>query len=79
MMGRGMQAEVSKTAWDGDALIITTSYTFADPVSGKPTPFEVKRKLSLESPASLVVETTRSGVMGGPASTVRTVFRKIQS
>jgi hypothetical protein len=77
MMGRGMQVETSRTAWDGDALVITTTHALPDPATGKPATYEVKRRLSLESPASLVVETTRSGVAGGPPSTVRTVYRKI--
>src|SRR4029434_7956929 len=36
MMGRGIQMQVSKTAWDGDKLVITTTHTFADPATGKP-------------------------------------------
>jgi len=77
MMGRGMQVETSSTAWDGDALVITTMHPFPDPATGKPGTYEVRRRLSLESPSSLVVETARSGVAGGPPSTVRTVDRKI--
>jgi len=30
----------------------------------------------LESPATMVVEVTRAGVLGGPASTTRSVYRK---
>jgi hypothetical protein len=35
------------------------------------------RRLSLEPSATLVVEATRDGVLGGPASTTRTVYRKV--
>ena len=77
MMGRGIQAQVSKTAWDGTRLVITTIHTFASPDTGKPLSSEVKQVLSLESPTALVVETTRAGVLGGPPSTVRTVYRKL--
>jgi len=77
MMGRGIQTQTSKAAWSGDRLTITTTHTFADPATGKPTPFEVKQTLWLESPTSLVVETTRAGVMGGAATTTRTVYRKL--
>jgi hypothetical protein len=77
MMGQGLQVQTSKTAWDAGALVITTIHTFADPASGKPIPVEVKQRLSLESPASLVVETIRAGVLGGSSSTTRTVYRKI--
>ena len=77
MMGRGMQVQASKTAWDGAKLVITTLHTLADPSSGKPVMTEVKQVLSLESPTSLVVETTRAGVMGGPATVTKTIYRKI--
>jgi hypothetical protein len=77
MMGRGMQTQVSKTGWNGETLVITTAHTFADPATGKPMTTEVKQALTLESPTSLVLETTRAGVMGGPATTTRTVYRKL--
>ena len=77
MMGRGMQVQVSKTAWDGTKLVITTLHTLADPSSGKPVMTEVKQVLSLESPTSLVVETTRAGTMGGPATVTKTIYRKL--
>src|SRR5262249_2557421 len=76
MMGRGQQFQVSKTAWDGAKLVITTLHTFAGP-DGKPMTQEVKQTLTLESPTSLVVEAVRAGVMGGPATTTRTVYRKL--
>lgn len=76
MMGRGIQGQISKTAWEGDRLAITTVHTFPDPAGGKPTMVEVKQVLSLESPASLVVETTRTTPVGGPAKTTRTIYRK---
>ena len=77
MMGRGIQGQTSKTAWEGDRLAITTVHTFPDPAGDKPTMVEVKQVLSLESPTSLVVETTRTTPLGGPAKTTRTVYRKI--
>jgi len=77
MMGQGMQLQRATTAWEGEALVITTIHTFADPSTGRPATVEVKQKLSLESPTSLVVETTRAGVLGGPSSTTRTVYRKL--
>ena len=76
MMGRGLQVQTSKTAWSGDALVITTTHSFPDPASGKPASVDVTQKLSLESPTSLVVETTRAGVLGGPPTTTRTVYKK---
>ena len=77
MMGRGMQTQTSKAAWDGSALVITTLHPFTDPSTGKPSTVSVQQKLTLESPASLVVETTRAGVLGGPPSTARATYRKL--
>ena len=75
MMGRGMQVERSTTAWDGAALVITTKHDFKDP-AGKAGTIDVVRRLSLESPDALVVETTRGGALGGPPSTTRVVYRR---
>jgi hypothetical protein len=77
MMGRGIQAQTSKTAWEGDKLVITTTHSFGAPETGQPLTSEVKQTLALESPTALIIETTRSGVSGGPSSTTRTVYRKL--
>ena len=77
MMGRGVQAQTSRTEWDGNKLVIATEHTFANPTDGLPTKVYVKQKLWLESATSLVVETTTGGVLGGPLSTTRTVYRKL--
>jgi len=76
MMGRGAQPQVSRTTWEGDSLVITTIHTFANPANGKPMTQEVRQKLSLNLAGSLVVETTRPGVLGGPSSTTTTVYKK---
>jgi hypothetical protein len=80
-MGRGEQFQVSTTAWDGDKLVITTVYHVFE--SQQKIESKVMQTLSLERPSfgrsawrpSLVIETVRSGVLGGPASTTRTVYR----
>lgn len=77
MMGRGIQTQTSKTAWEGDKLVITTTHSFAQPETGQPLTSEVKQTLALESPTSLAIETTRSGVLGGPSSTTRTAYKKL--
>jgi hypothetical protein len=76
MMGRGEQTESSKARWDGHTLIITTTLDVVDRGAGKPFTAESTRKLSLQSPTTLIVEVTRAGVLGGPASTTRSVYRK---
>ena len=75
MMGRGEQLEVSRARWNGAALTITTTSRVADR-GLTPFTFEVTRTLSLESPTTLIVEVTRSAVLGGPATKTRSVFRK---
>jgi len=75
-MGRGLQVQTSRTKWDGNALVIVETHTYADPVSGKPMTSEVIRRLSLESPTTLVVETTREALPGATPATVKTVYAK---
>jgi len=76
MLGRGMQRQRSRSEWVGSSLVITTTHSFTDPASGRPVDSEVRQTLALESPTSLVVETVRSGALGGPPSTTRTVYTK---
>jgi hypothetical protein len=76
MMGRGEQTESSRAQWDGQTLIIITTFDIADRGVGKPFTAELTRQLWLESPTTLIVEVTRAGVLGGPASTTRSVYRK---
>jgi hypothetical protein len=75
-LGRGEQLESSRARWDGQTLVIVTKLEVADRAAGKPFTAEVTRKVWLESPTMLVVEVTRAGVLGGPASTTRSVYRK---
>jgi hypothetical protein len=78
MMGRGMEERVSSAAWQGVRLTITTTSTMPNPAgSGAPVTTELQQVLSLESPTSLVVETTRAAFMGGASSTTRSVYRKL--
>lgn len=75
-MGRGEQIEVSRARWEGAALIITTAHHVAGHGASKPFIAEVTRKLTLESPSTLVVEVSRGGVLGGAPSTTRSIYRK---
>jgi hypothetical protein len=76
MMGRGEQIESSRAHWDAQTLTIRTSFHVDDRSAGKPFTAELTRKLWLASPTTLVVEVTRAGVLGGPASTTRSTYRK---
>ena len=75
-LGLGPQVQRSRTAWQGDTLVITTVQTFPHPDDGRDVPYEVTRRLSLLSPGSLQVDTLIDGVLGGPSTTTRTVYRK---
>lgn len=75
-MGRGPQEQVSKASWRGDSLAIVTTHQFMNPADGRATTSEVTQVLSLESPGTLIIETTRQGVPGGAPSTTRTTYQK---
>jgi hypothetical protein len=75
MMGRGEQVERARARWDGQTLVITTTFQVVER-GLEPFTAEVTRRLSLEGPGTLVVEVTRAGVLGGPATTTRSIYRK---
>jgi hypothetical protein len=79
MMGRGFQQQLSKTSWSGDKLVITTVHNFQNPATNQPMSTEVTHTLSLTSPTTLLVEVARAGVLGGPATTTQTTYRKLVS
>lgn len=65
-MGRGGQQEqVSKAAWAGESLVVTTTTGFG----------ELKRTFSLQG-GNLVVETSAPGRDGGPGMTNKAVYKK---
>ena len=82
LMGRGYQEQVSTTAWDGEKLVIKTIFRSQNPVNGKTVNCEVTQILSISYIGSipvwrsLVIETIRSGVLGGPSSKSRNVYIK---
>jgi hypothetical protein len=76
MPGHATQIRTSRAAWEGQTLRIVTQFPGIDPATGKPFTTEVTSRLSLRSPSELVIESTRSGVLGGQATTGSTVYRK---
>jgi hypothetical protein len=76
MLGRGIQRQESRAAWDGNRLRLTTTYHAVDPSAGRTFVTEVTQRLTLESPTSLVIETTRGAPPGGVATTSRTTYAK---
>lgn len=63
--GFGGNEQISKAAWDGEKLVVTTPF-----MGG-----EQKRTFSLEG-GNLVVETANPGREGGPGMTTRAVYKK---
>lgn len=76
MVGRGEQVQTSRARWQGSSLEIVTTFQVADPAVGPAFAFDVTRRLSIEASATLVVETTRAGALGGSPSTTRAVYRR---
>ena len=74
-MGRGDQVELSRAQWNGQTLIITTTSRVSERGT-RPFTIDVTRKLSLESPTTMIVEVTRTGVLGGAGTATRSVYRK---
>jgi hypothetical protein len=76
MTGHTTHVRISRAAWDGQTLQITTTYPAVNVASGKPFATEVVQRLTLESPTTLVVEVTRAGALGGQPTKTRTVYQK---
>ena len=78
MAGHQSQTRLSRATWDGPVLVIVSQYPAVDPSNGKPFTSEVTTRVSLRSPTELVIESSRAGVLGGKATSARTVYRKSQ-
>lgn len=76
MPGHASQTRTSRASWEGQTLRIVTQYPAIDPATGKPFTTEVTSKLTLRSPAELVIESTRAGVLGARPTTGSTTYRK---
>ena len=75
LMGRGVQEQVATASWKDEQIVITTTHRVAS-AGAREVTSETVQVLSLETPTSLVVETTRSAVMGGRSSTTRAVYTR---
>lgn len=75
-VGRGPQEQVSTAAWDGATLALTTVRSFTPARGEKPLSMRTTQTLSLESPATLIVETTHGEALGGKSSTSRSIYKK---
>lgn len=76
LLGWGVEEPVSHARWDGNRLVITTQHSSPPPATGVPAAYMTTQVLSLESAATLIVETTRPGAMGGETTVTRTTYTK---
>jgi len=71
-MGRGPQEFVSRAAWDGATLVITTTYEFRDGATGKSASRGMRQVLALDPSGSLVITT----IHDGSDATASTIYKK---
>jgi hypothetical protein len=82
MVGRGIRELASTANWDGEKLVIKTGFPFLNPTNGREEKSELTQILSLapaegqDVPPVLVIETSRSGVLGGPPSVSRATYTR---
>ncbi|MEQ9300916.1 MAG: sulfatase-like hydrolase/transferase [Cyclobacteriaceae bacterium] len=82
LTGRTWPAPTSTTKWDGDRLVITSTFPFQHPQTREWLSGKMIQTMWLQyadrSPwePNLIVETTRVGVLGGSSSTNRTTYYK---
>jgi hypothetical protein len=71
MMGRGGQTEqISKVSWDGNKLVVTTTFTMRDNTVTRTQTF------MLDASGQLVVSTTSPGRGGGEPMTLTQTYKK---
>ena len=75
MIGHATAEQLSKVGWQGATLVITTLHR-APNTDGRGASAEVRQALTLDSPTSLTIETTRVGALGGATTTTKTVYSK---
>ncbi len=75
-MGRGVQVQHTIARWAGDTLVLATQHALPYPNGRAQQTVEVRQLLTVEADGTLVVQTMRAGVMGGPAATTRTVYTR---
>jgi hypothetical protein len=75
-LGRGAQVQRSRARWEGERLVVVTTHDVVDPATGAALTMDVTRTLTLSSKSTLVVETSRPGVLGGTATSTKVVYRR---
>jgi hypothetical protein len=71
MIGHANSEQRSRVTWNGDSLVITTTFPAPPGTDGRPRTSAVRRVLSLDANGALVIETGRDG-----AAPIRTSYRR---
>jgi hypothetical protein len=74
MIGHAESTQRSRAIWRDDKLVITTVVEVPG-LAGNPRS-EVRQLLTLESPQTLIIETTRTSATGASPTVTRTVYRR---
>ena len=72
MIGHAESTQHSRAQWREQTLVITTQIK----VPGSDARVEMQQALTLESPRTLLIETTRSGTFGTTPSVTRTLYAR---
>lgn len=75
-MGHGPLDLRSHARWDGDRLVLVTTYPVVDPATHATLSVDVTRTLSLTSPGTLTIETVCPGVLGGRETTTIATYTR---
>ena len=75
MIGHASTRQRARVTWRDSALVITTRFAAPREVPASGGTVEVRHTLTLATPTSLIVETTRPGVGGAPV-TVQTTYTR---
>lgn len=76
MFGHAESVQRSRVSWAGSTLVINTRHPLPGFADGRDGAADVRHAMTLEGPKTLVVESTRLGVLGGPSTTTRTVYTR---
>lgn len=76
MIGYATTTQRSRAEWRGQTLVIITTQAAPDAGDGHAATVEMRQVLALESPRTLVIETTRPDAPGAPPNVTRTTYTR---
>jgi hypothetical protein len=76
MLGHSAVVLRSSAVWVSDTLVITMRYPVPLGADARTADVQVRQSLHLESPTTLVIETTRSGILEAPTTSSRSTWTR---